>query len=419
VIEFPFLYIRPSRKIQKETETFITHLLPPVGVNCDVLVVGASPSGIAAAASAARTGAEAILLDRDMGREFDHPANTFFDGMFSRAGLAVERDYVLHDLDGMHIISPGGCCLSIPAPGRFIDRARFDALHLERAERAGAELLRGTARRAPLTDSSNGRRVETDSDDIEARVVIDASGVDGAIARRVGLEPLKHPEDVAWAAEAVVELPGLGEEKYFEYFVGSISPGWKATFSPGGGDLATLGVFVRGHGRDVRPFLDRFVEIFKQHKSTDYDVGEMKIFSINRGGDAIAVLPGEIVSDSLMATGAAAGMSGMAYAMRAGTIAGEVAALAVRSEDVSKRSLSAYVRRWNREFGLEYRMGRASLLTLSRMKDEEIDRLAAGLAKRDIDLSGSFFRKGLSAGIALARSRPRTIPPLIRSLAEG
>jgi digeranylgeranylglycerophospholipid reductase len=400
-----------------EWETFITLLLSPADVNCDVLVVGASPSGIAAATSAALGGAEVILLDKDMGGSFDHPANTFFDGMFSLAGLVVETEYVLHDLDGMHIISPDGCVLSIPAPGRFIDRSKFDALYLKRAERAGARLLRGEARSAPLAGS--GRRVETDSGEIEARVVIDASGVDGLIARREGLAPLRHPEDVAWAAEAVVELPGLGEERFFEYFVGSISPGWKATFSPGDGDRATLGVFVRGHGRDVRVYLDRFVEFFKEYKSADYDARELKIISINRGGDAIATLPGEIISDSLMATGAAAGMSGMAYAIRAGTIAGEVAAGAVESSDVSKRALSPYVRRWSREFGLEYRMGRASLLTLGRMKDGEIDRLAAGFAKSDLDLSGSFFRKGLSSGIALARSRPRTIPALIRSFVEG
>jgi digeranylgeranylglycerophospholipid reductase len=358
-----------------------------------------------------------ILLDKDMGGSFDHPANTFFDGMFFRAGLEVEREYVLHDLDGMHIISPGGCAIEIPAPGRFVDRARFDTLYIERAERGGVELLRGEAEKAPLAGS--GRLVETDLGEIEARLVIDASGIDGLIARKEGLAPLRHPEDVAWATEAVVELPGLGEEKYFEYFVGSISPGWKATFSPGGGDMATLGVFVRGHGRDVRPFLDQFVEFFKKYKSDDYNVREMKIISMNRGGDAIATLPGEIVSDSLIATGAAAGMSGMAYAIRAGTIAGEVAAGAVESGDVSKRALSPYVQRWNREFGLEYRMGRASLLTLGRMKDEEIDQLAARMAKTDLDLSGSFFRKGLSSGIALARSRPRTIPALLRSLAEG
>ncbi|MGB3944405.1 MAG: FAD-dependent oxidoreductase, partial [Methanothrix sp.] len=223
-------------------------------MNCDVLVVGASPSGIAAATSAAEGGAEVILLDRDMGGRFDHPANTFFDGMFRRAGLVVEEEYVLHDLLGMRIVSPGGCAVEIPAAGRFIDRARFDAIYLKRAEGAGVRLMRGEAKSAP--PSGSGRRVETDSGDIGARVVIDASGVDGAIARREGLAPLRHPEDVAWAAEAVVELSGLGEERLFEYFVGSVSPGWKATFSPGGGDSATLGVFVRGHGRDVRPFLD-------------------------------------------------------------------------------------------------------------------------------------------------------------------
>lgn len=387
-------------------------------MNCDVLVVGASPSGIAAATSSAKAGAEVILLDKEMGESFDHPANTFFDGMFFRAGLAVEREYVLHDLDGMRIISPGGCAIEIPAPGRFIDRSRFDALYLERAERAGVELMRGMAKKAPLAGS--GRRVETDNlGEIGAQVVIDASGVDGMIARQEGLSPLRHPEDVAWAAEAVVELAGLGEERRFEYFIGSISPGWKATFSPGGGDLATLGVFVRGHGRDVRAYLDRFVEHFKKYKSADYDVREMKIVSINRGGDAIAALPGEIVSDSLMVTGAAAGMSGMAYAIRAGGMAGEVAAGAVESGDVSKRNLSPYDRLWRREFGLEYRMGRASLLTLGRMADEEIDRLAADLAKRNLALSGTFFRKGFSAGIALARARPRTIPGLIKSFAEG
>ncbi|MGB3944155.1 MAG: NAD(P)/FAD-dependent oxidoreductase, partial [Methanothrix sp.] len=370
-----------------------------------------------------------ILLDKDMGGKFDHPANTFFDGMFSRAGLEVEEEYILHDLLGMRIISPGGCAVEIPAAGRFIDRGKFDALYLERAERAGAELMRGEAKSA--SQAGAGRRVETDSGDIGARVVIDASGVDGAIARREGLSPLRHPEDVAWAAEAVVELAGLGEERRFEYFLGSVSPGWKATFSPGGGDLATLGVFVRGHGRDVRPFLDRFIETFKKYKSAEYDVSEMKIVSINRGGDAIAALPGEIVADSLMATGAAAGMSGIAYAIRAGAVAGEVAAGAVATGDVSIRGLSPYGRRWRREFGLEYRIGRASLLTLGEMGDGEIDRLALGLAKRDLGVpssstisttsisSSSSSRAALWAGIAVARSRPRTISGLLRNFIKG
>ncbi|MDF0590009.1 hypothetical protein [Candidatus Methanocrinis natronophilus] len=100
-------------------------------------------------------------------------------------------------------------------------------------------------------------------------------------------------------------------------------------------------------------------------------------------------------------------------------VAGEVAALAAAAGDVSKQGLLAYPRRWGREFGLEYRMGRASLLTLGGMGDGEIDRLALGLAKRDLHLSGSFARKGLSAGIALTRARPRTISGLLRNFITG
>jgi len=55
----------------------------------------------------------------------------------------------------------------------------------------------------------------------------------------------------------------------------------------------------------------------------------MKILSVKRGGDPICVLPGEMVSDSLLVTGGAAGQSGLAYGMRAGSICGTVAAEAV------------------------------------------------------------------------------------------
>ena len=387
-----------------------------------------------------------ILLDKDMGETFDHPANTFFDGMFQRAGLAVEREYILHDLEGMHIISPSGHVLEIQTPGRTIDRARFDELYLKRAEKAGVSLLRGTTKSAHLSDEdrrveidfgkteTNSDKIKTDFGDIEtnfsevddsgeirAKVVIDASGVEGTIARQAGLSPLKHPEDVAWAAEAVVELSGIGEEKFFEYWVGSMAPGWKATFSPCGGDIATLGVFVRRCGKDVRPFLDRFIDLFKKYKSNQYekrgvDVNDLNILKVNRGGDAIAALPGEIVADSLMVVGAAAGQSGMAYAMRAGQICGTVAAHAAKSENVSAKALSEYARQWKREFYWEYRMGRASLETLRMMTDQDIDALTKGLERKDLNMAGSAMKKGISSGLSVFKARPKTVPLLVKNL---
>ncbi|HSD57953.1 MAG TPA: NAD(P)/FAD-dependent oxidoreductase [Methanotrichaceae archaeon] len=387
-------------------------------MKCDVLVVGASPAGIMAAVKAARLGSEVILMDKNLGR-LDHAANTLFEGMASRAGLQVEDCYLQHELDGMRILSPSGHGVTIPASGFFIDRKKFDDYHMAIAEAAGITVMLGEVKDARL--SGGKRSVSTDQGEIEAKVVIDASGVQAqpTLASKVGLSPMLHPQDIAWAMEAEIEHPGLGEEKFFQYWIGSMAPGWKATFSPAGGDRATLGVFVRGHGQNVHSFFRDFLKIFKKYKSSAYrNIDDLKILSVKRGGDPIAVLPGEIVSESFMVTGGAAGQSGLAYGMRAGQICGEVAAQAVKAGDTSGEFLGKYEKNWNSEFDWEYRMGRAALQTLQNLKDAEVDRLVAGLSGRSLISEGSFYQKALYAGMKVALARPRTVTELIWNLAR-
>ncbi len=386
-------------------------------MKCDVLVVGASPAGVTAAIKAARAGSEVILLDKDLGN-LNHPASTLFEGMASRASLQIEDCYLQKELEGMQIISPSGAAATIPARGFFIDRTKFDDYQLHIAEAARVSILRGKAGDARLHEDH--RLVSTDQGDIAAKVVIDASGVESALASGIGLSPMRHPQDIAWAMEADVQHPGLGEEMFFQYWIGSMAPGWKATFSPAGGDRATLGVFVRGHGRNIQPFFRSFLKLFKRHKRPSYkDIEDMKILSLKRGGDPIAVLPGEIESDSFMVAGGAAGQSGMAYGMRAGFICGEVAAQAVASGDVSQKALSRYKQLWNEEFYWEYRMGRAALETLRGMRDDEIDRLVKGLSGKALISEGSFFKKSAYAGLKVAFVRPKTMLDLARNLAKG
>jgi len=207
---------------------------------------------------------------------------------------------------------------------------------------------------------------------------------------------------------------------FFLYWIGSMAPGWKATFSPAGGDRATLGVFVRGHGQNVQPFFRDFLKRFKAYKATQYrDIEDMKIHAVRRGGDPICVLPGDMAANSLMVTGGAAGQSGLAYSMRAGTICGSVAAEAVARGDVSREGLSQYERLWNREFYWQYRMGRASLQTLAMMKDEEIDRLVRGLSGKRLISGGSFVKKAGYAAAVVLLSRPRTVLDLAVNLMRG
>ncbi len=355
-----------------------------------------------------------MLLDRDLGR-LHHDANTLFEGMAALSGIRVMDCLLRKELEGMRILSPSGRGVTIPAKGYFIDREAFDRHYLRLAEKAGVALLPGEVRSLRL----DGRRrtVRLNGDEIHARVVIDASGVQSGLSEQAGLKSMRHPEDIAWAMEADIEYPYLGEEKFFQYWVGSMAPGWKATFSPAGGDLATIGVFVRGHGRDVEPFFDRFRKLFQAQKASLYrDIDRMKILSIRRGGDPICVMPGEMASDSLMVTGGAAGQSGLAYSMRAGTICGTVAAEAIQRDDVSGHSLSEYVRRWEREFYWQYRMGRSSLLTLGQMKDGEVERLILGLSGKGLVSKGSFLKKAVYAGLKVSMIRPRTPIDLIVNL---
>lgn len=399
------------------SEKFFSRVSILSAMNCDVLVVGASPAGIMAAISAAELGSTVVLLDKDL-ESFRHPANTLFEGMASRAGLAIDSSYVRRSLDGMRIISPGGRAVTISGKGYFLDREKFDRHYLGMAEDRGAILLKGEARDTRLLD---GRRsIITGDESIDARVVVDASGIESAIARRSGLSPMRHPEDIAWAMEAVVRHPSLGEEDLFEYWIGSLSPGWKATFSPGGGDMATLGVFVRGHGQNVQPFFRDFLKIFKRYRSARYPgIEDMKILSISRGGDPIATIPGDIVSDGLMVTGGAAGQSGLAYSMRAGAICGKVAAEAVAAGDTSKAYLSRYQRLWRSEFYMEYLTARACLQTIGNMSDRDLDQLTRGLAGKNLLTSGSFYKKLICAGAMTALARPGAIPTLMKNLLEG
>lgn len=376
--------------------------------DADIVVIGASPAGIIAAREAAQRGASVILVDAKeaMGRP-PHPANTFFRFMMERSGEPILDEYVGNRLKGMKIISPRGIAVDIETPGYYIDRRLFDRHYREELAASGVDMRMGLEVLAVIP-SGGLFKLSTSGGILVSRLVIAADGIGSKTAARMGLRTTRYPGDIAWAMEAEVRAPGIGEPDMFEYYIGRHSPGWKSTYSPSGGDRATLGVYVRRHGRDVSVFFDRWLKQFAKIKG--YPLGDIEIMTRRTGGDPIATIPKQLVSDGFMVTGGAAGQSGIGYGMRAGQICGEVAAAAVAEDNVSKQRLKEYQKRWRNEFASEYWMGRIGLELVRKMTDTEIDTVMSVFSGRDLSsLSGTPLVRGMKTGLFVARHKPTAL----------
>lgn len=247
----------------------------------DAIVVGAGPAGSATALLLARAGASVLLLDRARFprdkpcSEYLSPATT---AILERLGddvlPAVER--AAHaKLNGMKVVAPNGLAM-LGQFGRFcsgsrpysfaLPRTTFDAILVDAAARAGAELRQDVTVEDLVWDrdavagvrarTGNGQRATCN-----ASIVIGADGLRSVVARRLGLIRSSPPRRIAFTAHVadVAGVNGVGELHVSRHgYVG---------LGPIGGGVTTVALVVpvaavRAHARDFRrgffTELDRF-----------------------------------------------------------------------------------------------------------------------------------------------------------------
>lgn len=375
-------------------------------MDADIIVIGASPAGLMAARNACEKGSSVLLLEKkeEIGNP-PHPANSFFKGMLDKCGEVADPSYVVHYLKGMQIISPSGRIVEVETPGYAIDKTKFDRFYAEKIMKTGVDLRKGIEVHDILRDGKKFS-VNTSAGVFRSKLVIISDGINSKMASILGLNTMKHPEDIAWGIELEVRAPDLGKPKMFEYYIGNHAPGWKTTYSPRGGDNAAIGAYVRRCGKDATPYLNAWVEKFKKLKGLE----ELEILRTLSGGDPIVTLPNEYITDGIMVVGGAAGQSGIGYAMRAGQICGDVAADAIGKGDVSKNALSEYRKTWEKEFRAEHYLGRMGLETLRKMTDREIDEMVAVFEKEDMSfIHGSSVEQAMQVFAFMLKKKPSAI----------
>jgi electron transfer flavoprotein-quinone oxidoreductase len=327
----------------------------------DLIVVGAGCAGPAAAKKAAELGLRTLLLEKAR-----VPGEKNVSGTCLNSAALIDPD--LHYLlDGpvereiremrTYHIAPDRTTVfhEIPARGILllsIRRDHFDAWHTESARRAGAEVRLATTVTDVLEDQGAIRGVVTDrGEQLTARVVIDAAGVNSIVGRKAGLLPKRDGQQMILYVTLAVHL---GEKRIDERFGDCIeyylSPGtqhktWPWIFPKR--EVVTLGTggymdaeLISEDAPSVNTYMQNFLDLPVVQKKLEG--GRISSWGLHLEFDEALE---RRVRDGLILTGEAGGFvapflgQGMPEAFFTGIYAAQAAAEAIEAGDTSRERL--------------------------------------------------------------------------------
>jgi electron transfer flavoprotein-quinone oxidoreductase len=352
----------------------------------DAIVVGAGPSGNAAAYTMAKSGLRVLQLERG-----EYPGSKNVQGAILYADalekiipdfrddaplerhVIEQRMWTMDDTSyvGMHYRSDD---FNEERPNRYtIIRAQFDKWFSQKVREAGAMLLCETTVTELLHDVHGrviGVKTDRGAGKAFADVVILGEGVNGLVGQRSGLRTVPAPENVALAVKEMHFLPReviesrfnlKGNEGVVIEAMGTITKGMTGTsFLYTNQESISIGI-----GCMVSDFADSeetpygLLEAFKNHPSVkplleNSECKEYAAHLIPEGGyNAIPELYGDgwlVIGDAGQFVNAVH-REGSNLAMTTGRIAGEtVVWLKRRRDELTKENLAEYKRRLEESF---------------------------------------------------------------------
>lgn len=364
----------------------------------DVIVVGAGPAGSIAARSAAREGARVLMLDRRF--ELGVPVQcgeALNAEVLDDLKIPPDPRWAVNRIDAAKLVSPSGIEVHMSEKklvgkfGYIIDRKIFDKHLALLAVKEGADVMAATLVDGLIKEDGKivGVRARgvKETHEFRGEVIIAADGVCSRIARWAGMNTALKLSDIESGIQFKMVGIDFESPSVMEFYFGSkIAPGGYAWIFPKGEDMANVGLGVLGSRAEMPAieYLKNFVE-----KMPGLRKG--KIIEINGGGVPVSGPLKRTVKDNVLLVGDAARQvnaltgGGIDSSMRAGAIAGEVAAKAVKGGEVSEQRLIEYERRWREQIGkgLErYFRAKEVFITLS---DDDLDDLARALSQVKFD----------------------------------
>ena len=313
----------------------------------DIIIVGASIAGGAAAVAATENGnADTLILEKR--REIGHPIQCA-EGLFGTANTLVPERFVDNVARTLRVHLMNGKTVELTFPNgvvKTIDRAALQRYWMDRSTDRGAELrtetiVRDVHKRGKVILDANGKSYR-------ARMVIDASGPAAVIGTAAGcVEPLKEGR-YAVCVQETLEHPDIDAD-VAEIWL-NLYGGYRWSFPKGDG-LSNVGlgvitnpdVFPR---KGIRFEMDRTRDQYFPGARERNRIGGVlpESPSLNRVAFGNTALVGDAARTVLAHCGA-----GIHTGTQTGHMAGAVAARTISEDPESSDPFADYQRFYNEE----------------------------------------------------------------------
>ena len=339
----------------------------------DVLCVGLGPAGARAAAAAARAGLAVVAVDRRRSAGLPVQCAEFVPALIGST-VRTLADSVRQSIRAMETrIETALPDLTDPFPGQMLDRAAFDAALVAEAAAAGAVCRFGVTARAVGPD---GSVTLSDASCVRAHLLIGADGPRSTIGRAIGSVNRRLVET------RQITVPLFAAHDATDIFLSRDIPGGYGWLFPKR-DVANVGAGVDPpHRGRLKAIVDTLHRTLAESGRVGHEVLAITGGAIPVGG---MVKPaGALGATRVLLAGDAAGLAnpvtgaGIAAAVLSGTLAGELAAEAVRG---SPGALAAYEEELDALFG-------AALARAVRRRDELAE------AMKDASAPAAALRRG-------------------------
>jgi digeranylgeranylglycerophospholipid reductase len=370
-------------------------------MKCDLVVVGAGPAGSMTAKVAAEAGLNVVMLEKR--QEIGDPVRCA-EGV-SKAALKkmVEPDpvWISADVKGARIRGPDGTEIVMSEDragaevGYVLERKVFDRVLAQQAAEAGAKVMVKTRALGLLHEGGVPSGISAqfigESLKIEAPLIIGADGVESKVGRWAGIDTSLKPKDIETCAQFLLQDEKIDDE-YCEFYLGNeIAPGGYVWSFPKGNKLANVGIGVLGSKANSGTPIKLLREFVKKN------FPEGKVLEMMVGGVPVSGPIETTTADGVILVGDAARQSdpitggGIINGMRAGVIAGEIAADLVPKGEVDKEAFQVYEKRWRETIGKSITRNFAVKEFFVDLTDDDLNRLIHsldGVNVAELDLKG-------------------------------